>query len=87
MKLETFLTGNDPQHRLYRTIVQGIIGVLVANLDLILGHMVFDPETRAVLAALVMAVLSPIMAALGQGDGEPPEITDVSSIGKHGRTG
>ena len=82
--MDEFLTGNDPQHRLYRTIVQGVIGVIVANIDLILGHVVFDASTRAVLAALVMAVLSPIMAALGAGE-EPVEITDVSSVGKHAR--
>lgn len=85
--MNEFLTGNDPQHRLYRTIVQGIIGVVVANIDLILGHTLFDPETRAILAALVMAVLSPIMAALGaEGTTGPVEITDVSSTGKHART-
>ena len=34
---------------------------------------VLDPSIRGLVVALVMAVLSPIMAALG-GDGDKPEI-------------
>ena len=63
--MNTFLTSNDWQYRLLRTIIQGILGVVVANLDLIVGACVFDPSQRALVVALVMAVLSPIMAALG----------------------
>lgn len=47
--------------------------MVIANLDLIMGWCVLDPSTRGLVAALVMAVLSPIMAALG-GDGNKPEI-------------
>ncbi|MBQ3339448.1 MAG: hypothetical protein IJG82_07685 [Atopobiaceae bacterium] len=63
-----FLKSNDWQYRLLRTIVQGILGVIIANLDLIIGYCVLDPSQRALAVALVMAVLSPIMAALGSGD-------------------
>ena len=63
--MNTFLTSNEWQYRLLRTIIQGILGVVVANLDLIVGACVFDPSQRALVVALVMAVLSPIMAALG----------------------
>lgn len=45
--------------------MQGVIGVVVANLDLILGVMVVEPQERSLLVALVMAVLSPVMAELG----------------------
>ena len=72
--MEKFLAGNEWQWRLVRTIVQGIIGVLIANIDLIVGWCVLDPSVRALVVALVMAVLSPIMAALGGGDGDKPEI-------------
>ncbi len=64
--MNTFLTSNDTKWRLLRTIVQGVLGVLVANLDLILGACVLDPAQRALAVALVMAVLSPIMAELGK---------------------
>ena len=66
--MNTFLTSNDWKYRLLRTIVQGILGVVVANLDLIVGAAILDPTQRALVVALVMAVLSPIMAQLGTAD-------------------
>lgn len=64
--MNTFLTSNEAKWRLARTIVQGILGVLIANIDTLAGQVVLDPAQRAVIVALVMAVLSPIMAALGK---------------------
>ena len=66
--MNTFLTSNEWQYRLLRTIVQGVLGVVIANLDLIVGACVLDPSQRALVVALVMAVLSPIMAQLGNED-------------------
>ena len=60
-----FLTSNNAKWRTLRTIVQGIIGVLIANIDLIIGNFGFDASTKAVIVALVMAILSPCMKALG----------------------
>lgn len=69
--MEKFLTSNEWQYRLLRTIIQGVLGVVIANLDVITGAFVFDPTAKGVIVALVMAVLSPIMALLGQKqDGE-----------------
>lgn len=65
---QNFLSSNDWQYRLFRTIVQGIIGVLIANLDVIIGSFVIDPTWKGVVVALVMAILSPVMATLGQKD-------------------
>ncbi|MRX81090.1 hypothetical protein [Eggerthella guodeyinii] len=59
-----FLTSNERQWRLTRTILQGIIGVFVANVDLIVSFAVLDPALRALAVALVMAVLSPVMVEL-----------------------
>lgn len=64
--MNTFLTSNEAKYRLARTILQGIIGVLVANIDTIMGQVVLDPAQRAIIVPVVMAILSPIMAALGQ---------------------
>ena len=64
--MNTFLTSNEAKYRLARTILQGIIGIVIANIDLIMGQVILDPAQRAVVVALVMAVLSPIMAAIGQ---------------------
>lgn len=57
--------------RLTRTIVQGIVGVIVANLDVILGMYIFDPVTRGIVVPLVMAILAPIQKALGESLAEP----------------
>lgn len=53
------LTSNEWQWRLARTIVQGILDVLA-------GAAVLDPAARAIVVALCMAVLSPVMAELGK---------------------
>lgn len=68
--MKEFLTSNDTKYRLLRTILQGIIGVITANLDLLLGYTVIPPELRPVVTGVVMAVLSPIMSVLGGGDPE-----------------
>lgn len=68
--MKEFLTSNEPKYRLARTIVQGLIGVLIANLDLLVGMTPIEPALRPVITGLVMAVLSPIMAMMG---GEPEQ--------------
>ena len=68
--MREFLTSNEPRYRLARTIVQGLIGVLIANLDLLVGMTPIEPAMRPVITGLVMAVLSPIMAMMG---GEPEQ--------------
>lgn len=62
--MNTFLTSNAPLYRLLRTIVQGIIGVIIANADVLVGGHVSEPY-KAVIVALVMAILSPVMASIG----------------------
>ena len=63
--MNDFLTSSEWQWRLLRTVVQGVFGVVVANLDMLVGCAVLDPAWRAVVVALVMAALSPVMAELG----------------------
>lgn len=65
-----FLHSNDTKWRLARTIVQGIIGVLISNLDLIIGELSIDPAFKPAITALVMSILSPIMSELGKGKTE-----------------
>ena len=64
--MSEFLNSNEWGWRLLRTVVQGVLGVVVANVDLLMGCAVLDPKWRAVCVALVMAVLSPVMAELGK---------------------
>lgn len=66
--MNEFLTSNSTKYRLLRTIVQGIIGVICANIDVIIGYVVLDPTMRALVVALTMAILSPLMAAIGEVD-------------------
>ena len=64
--MSEFLNSNEWGWRLLRTVVQGILGVVVANIDLLVGVAVLEPTWRALVVALVMAVLSPVMAELGK---------------------
>ncbi len=63
--MNRFLTGNEWNWRLTRMIVQGALGVFIANVDMIVGMAVLDPTMRALVVAFVMAILSPIMAEIG----------------------
>lgn len=65
---------NSTKYRLLRTIIQGIIGVIIANLDVIIGVFSWQPEIKAVIVALVMAILSPIMSSLGTTEMDKPEL-------------
>lgn len=62
---ENFLHGNEWQWRLLRTIVQGALSVLIASIDVIVEGFSIDPAMKPIIVAALMAILSPIMAALG----------------------
>lgn len=53
-----FFMSNEWPWRLVRTIVQDVLGVVVASVDMLVGCAVLAPEWRPIVAALVMAVLS-----------------------------
>lgn len=63
--MNTFLKSNETKYRLLRTILQGILGVIIANLDLFISFIQIDPALKPVIVAVVMAILSPIMSELG----------------------
>ena len=65
--MKTLLNSNEAKFRLARTIIQGVIGVLIANLDYLVDGLHFEPQMKAFIVALTMAILSPIMAELGHG--------------------
>lgn len=73
-----FLTGNE-WWWLARTVAQGVLGVLVANLDLLVGTLALAPEWRALVVALVMAVLLPVMAEVGKHVAPAGEIEEGGS--------
>ena len=63
--MKKFLTSNKTIYRLGRTVLQGVIGVLIANVDLIVSYLNIPSEMKPLIVALVMAILSPIMSELG----------------------
>lgn len=71
--MDELFGGNGWRARLARTILQGVLGVIIANLDLIVGMCVLDPAARGLIVALVMAVMSPVMALLGEDGGDEIE--------------
>ena len=84
--LTRFLNDNTAGMKLARTIVQGLIGVLIANADVLIGTLTIAPEYKPVIVAGVMAVLAPCMALMNTTDtldlneiandlGEPDEPT------------
>lgn len=75
--MKELLCGNGWMARLVRTEIQGVIAVVVANLDFLVGQCVLDSEWRVFIVALVMAVLSPAMAALGDCVEDPRPGTGV----------
>ena len=76
--MKRFLSSNETRDRLLRTILQGIVGVIVAYMDVIIGFIAIPDELRPMIVALVMAILSPIMSELGKttGDEETGEVEE-----------
>lgn len=64
--MKNLLINNSTSGKLIRTILQGIIGVFIANIDLITGLFSVSPEAKTLLVAFTMAILSPIMSELGK---------------------
>lgn len=59
-----FFESNTPGARVLRTIVQGIIGVIISYLGVVATN---SPEIVSMLIIpIVMAILSPIMAEIGK---------------------
>lgn len=71
--MNTFLNSNEAKYRLLRTILQGCIGVVIANLDVLIGLTPIPATIKPMIVALVMACLSPIMAELGARQIDPDE--------------
>lgn len=77
-----FLKSNETKYRLLRTIAQGVIGVIVAYIDVIIGVLAIPNELRPMIVALIMAVLSPLMSELGKNKEEEPEEEPIEEGGE-----
>ena len=68
--MNTFLTSNETLYRLARTIFQGLIGAVIAYLDVLIGMFAIPDELRPFIVLVVMAVLSPVMSCIKSGGKE-----------------
>lgn len=62
--MNKFLSSNATGYRLARTILQGVVGVVIANLDAIFSCLNFSAEMKVLIMGITMAVLSPVMGAI-----------------------
>lgn len=65
-KFINWCSDNSPAAKLERTIVQGVIGAIIAAVPQMVGLLVLPEWATALIVAIVMAVLSPVMAAIGE---------------------
>lgn len=68
--LDEFLTSEKTEMRLARSIVQGLLSVLIVAVPLVLGGVIEDPTTASLATAAIMCVLSPLMAMMRTGNPE-----------------
>lgn len=78
--MNKFLTDNSALYRTLRTVLQGIIGVLISYMDALIASLTIPDTLRPIIVALCMAILSPIMAELGRATEKP---VDTSIILTH----
>lgn len=68
--LEKFLNDSSMSMRLLRTIIQGVLAVAIVSVSAIVGMFDLTPEMASIVTALIMAILTPIMAAIKTGNPE-----------------
>lgn len=68
--LDEFLTSNKTEMRLARSIVQGVLSVAIVGVPITVGHLNVDATTASLITALIMCVLSPLMAMFRTGNPE-----------------
>lgn len=68
--LERFINSNALSMRLLRTILEGVLAVVVVAVPLAVGLLQLSPEAASVVTAIVVAVLSPCLALLKTGNPE-----------------
>lgn len=79
--LDEFLTSEKTEMRLARSIVQGVLSVLIVAVPLVLGGVIEDPTWASIATAAIMCVLSPLMAMMRTGN---PEDGTVDATGEGG---
>lgn len=68
--LDEFLTSEKTEMRLARSIVQGLLSVLIVAVPLAMGGVIGDATTASLATAAIMCLLSPLMAMMRTGNPE-----------------
>ena len=68
--LDHFLHDDSTELRLARSIVQGLVSVLIVAVPLVMGGVIKDATWASLATAAIMCVLSPVMAMFKTGDPE-----------------
>ena len=68
IRRSNFFTSNKARYRFARTVAQAACGFVVDNASMIMASTAFDATTQALIVSGTMAVLSPVMHALGMND-------------------
>lgn len=68
--LDHFLHDDSTELRLARSIVQGLVSVLIVAIPLLMGGFIKDATWASIATAAIMCVLSPVMSMLKSGDPE-----------------
>ena len=63
--MDKFLMSNTTEAKLVRTMVQGILSILMQNLADYLGLLKLTPQTVALVTPILMSVLSALMSIFG----------------------
>ena len=81
--LDHFLHDDSTELRLARSIVQGLVSVLIVAVPLVLGGVIEDATWASIATAAIMCVLSPLMAVMRTGNPEDGTV-DATDLGGQG---
>ena len=68
--IEWFLGSNDLTARLLRTVLESLLGFLIANIDLLFAQFTLPTEVKMLIMGSIVAIVSPILASLGAKTGK-----------------
>ena len=68
--LDHFLHDDSTEMRLARSVVQGLVSVLIVAVPLVMGGVIKDATWASIATAAIMCVFSPIMAMFKTGNPE-----------------
>lgn len=68
--LDHFLKDDSTEMRLLRSVVQGLVSVLIVAVPLVMGGFITDPTMASLATAALMCFISPFMSMMRTGSPE-----------------